>query len=68
MRKLSYEDKEAIKEFEEIILQSEINKIMTKYNDQGNESVRIVPWNIYFKKHEDSIIDKIKKRFRFQFI
>lgn len=68
MRKLTYKDKEAIKEFEEITLQSEINKIMTKYNNLGDESVRIIPWHVYFKKHEGSIIDKIKERFKFQFI
>ena len=66
MAKLTYFDKEAIKEFEEITLKEEIKREMIDYNKKSD--ARHIPWNVHFKKHGNSIKNKIKDKFKLQFI
>ena len=68
--KLSYQDEQAIKEFESEVLDEEMKKEMIKYEQmmQKDLGARFVPWNICMTEHKESIVSKIRNKFRLQFV
>jgi hypothetical protein len=68
--KLSYQDEEAIREFEEDTMNREIKKMEKLHLEymKNNPDSKIVPWNVYFEQYEEELKNKIREKYKFQVV
>lgn len=69
-RKLNHLDEEAIREFEQEAMRTELNKLRRIHEQymKENPHVRIICWDVYMEHHGEKVREDIRKKYNLQYV